>query len=201
MAKRSAVSSILDFLVVVRMHIGLLPHVHTQRRRHGQVLVGPHHRAVRSGDLERQAGADHRDRRDDGVAPTWSPSMRARGLLAAGAGGVSYGAGSVSQVTAPSSTPSPTPKFVTAADMMVKTPQRPAVPRPWRWPTEPEWVAHDVMRSIVSWTALITNTDPAKTQIEVHRRIRQRLACLKYPSSALPEPSYYSSRDGHIHGM
>ena len=42
-------------------------------------------------------------------------------------------------------------------------------PRPWRWPTEGEWVVHEVVRSLVSWSALARNEDPAGSQVTVHR--------------------------------
>lgn len=41
--------------------------------------------------------------------------------------------------------------------------------RPWRWPTEGEWVVHEVTRGIVSWAALARNEDPQETQLTVRR--------------------------------
>jgi tetratricopeptide (TPR) repeat protein len=42
-------------------------------------------------------------------------------------------------------------------------------PRPWRWPTEGEWVVHEVVRSLVSWSALARGEDAAGSQVTVHR--------------------------------
>ena len=42
-------------------------------------------------------------------------------------------------------------------------------PRPWRWPTEGEWVVHEVVRGLVSWSALARGEDAAGSQVTVHR--------------------------------
>ncbi len=47
---------------------------------------------------------------------------------------------------------------------------RPTPPprRPWRWPTEGEWVVHEVVRGLASWSSLL-GTEPAVTRIRVRR--------------------------------
>lgn len=42
-------------------------------------------------------------------------------------------------------------------------------PRAWRWATEPEWVVHEVVRELASWSALGRGAHPTSTRIGVHR--------------------------------
>jgi hypothetical protein len=51
-----------------------------------------------------------------------------------------------------------------------RVPQPAQAPRAWRWATEREWVVHEVVRALVSWSGLATGSDPSQTRIEVHRR-------------------------------
>jgi tetratricopeptide (TPR) repeat protein len=60
------------------------------------------------------------------------------------------------------------------------------LPRPWRWTLESEWVAHQIVREIASWTLLAHPGAPA-TQLHVRRTAAEGAGTFEVEITGLPK--------------